>query len=147
MDFLEIAYALDPVEKILTHPQTGATLKGHEDKPVSVNLFGVSHEQVKSVERKITNQRLNSAMRKGKYRYTAEQQEEDEFELLCACINGWQNLIYGGKLFPFSKENARKLLKEFPWFYNQIKEFVYDEENFIKGSFKTSSTIADITST
>lgn len=60
--------------------------------------------------------------------------EADNVKLVAHCIIGWDNIILDGIELPYSPENARKLLAEFPAFYEQVNDFAAIRGNFVKAS-------------
>lgn len=45
-------------------------------------------------------------------------------------VSGWDNIALGGKPFKYTKENAVKLMKDFPWILDQVDEFCGNRANF-----------------
>jgi hypothetical protein len=95
------------------------------------------------VARDANEERRKAAQRRGKENIkTFEEVQAEGIELLVACTKGfrcysWLDdeggdfLHFGGK-FEFSKDNAKKLYREFPWIKEQIDAGIVDLGNFIK---------------
>lgn len=55
--------------------------------------------------------------------------ERENMDLLVATIDGWDGLEEGGKPFPFTPKNTRRLLNE-PWIMRQVAEAALDQALF-----------------
>lgn len=57
-------------------------------------------------------------------------------EIIAAMVTGWEGIQVNGKAMKYTKANAVKLMKEYPWIQSQIDRFCGQRANFFKGSVK-----------
>ena len=118
--------SLKPSERIIEikHPTTG------DNVGIRVTLISLADEKAAKIKRQIQNKSLALASRNK--RFTAEDIEENEKDLLLACVVGWD--WYGadvhGKIPEFTPSNIVNIFKEFPWIKSQIAEALDDEKGF-----------------
>lgn len=110
------------VEFELDHPSTGEPLG------IVLTVVGTDSDDYKRAEHAATNKRLN----KRNAKMTAEGLEATTRGLLVECIKGWTGMVVDGEEMEFTKENARAVLKRFPWIQEQVDQFVGDRRNFIQ---------------
>lgn len=124
MDFAKIK----PSERIvdILHPESG------EKTGVSVQLISLRDEKLAAVRRRIQNKNIEFQKR-GKTLKAADI-EENEMELLVACITGWNwgDNLYNGEVPQFCEKNVRDILNDLPWFKQQIVEAIDDEKAFFQ---------------
>jgi hypothetical protein len=96
---------------------TGAFITVRGDQSKTVKAFG----RKKYSEFKLREQQ---AKRRGKEAddMTLEEAEELSIESAVVRIITWKNISENGKEVPFTKENAERILKEYPFIKDQILE-------------------------
>jgi hypothetical protein len=96
---------------------TGAFITVRGDQSKTVKAFG----RKKYSEFKLREQQ---AKRRGKEaeEMTLEEAEELSIESATVRIISWKNITEGGKEVPFTKENAERILKEYPFIKDQVLE-------------------------
>lgn len=104
---------------------TGAFITVRGDQSRTVKAFG----RKKYSEFKLREQQ---AKRRGKdvEDMTLEEAEELSVESAVVRIIGWKNITEAGKEVPFTKENAERILKEYPFIKDQILEEAGNLLNF-----------------
>lgn len=119
---------IKPSERIvdILHPESG------EKIGVSVQLISLRDEKLAAVRRRIQNKNIEFQKR-GKT-MKAVDIEENEMELLIACITGWNwgDNLYNGETPQFCEKNVRDVLNDLPWFKQQIVEAIDDEKAFFQ---------------
>lgn len=100
-----------------TNEGTGAFITVRGDQSKTVKTFG----RKKYAEFKLREQQ---AKRRGKEPedMTLEEAEELSVESATVRIISWKNITENGKEVPFTKENAERILKEYPFIKDQILE-------------------------
>lgn len=119
--------SIKPAERIIEilHPAT------EEELGVSVSVISVLDNKTAALRRKIQNKRIELE-RRGKS-FTASDIEENEMDLLLNCITGWEwkgNATFNNEKPEFNEKNVKSVLKELPWFKQQIMEAIGDEKSF-----------------
>lgn len=104
---------------------TGAFITVRGDQSRTVKAFG----RKKYSEFKLREQQ---AKRRGKdvEDMTLEEAEELSVESAVVRIISWKNITESGKEVPFTKENAERILKEYPFIKDQILEEAGNLLNF-----------------
>lgn len=120
---------LKPAERIveILHPGTG------EEIGVKVTVISISDEKMTAIKRKIQNKRIELD-RRGKA-FRADDLEENELELLLAGVIGWcweGEATFKGEKPEFNERNLKLVLKELPWFKQQLQEAIGDEKAFFQ---------------
>lgn len=116
----------DTATMTLTDPATGKPAPG-----VSFEVYSKDSDVFRSAKLKIDRQRAKKWQGHRKMTLDPAEIEQENLELVAACIAGWKGLSFDGKKFEYSKENAVKLLSDFPEIYEQIDMFVGDRSNFL----------------
>lgn len=103
-----------------TGEATGVFITVRGDQSKTVKAFA----RKKYAEFKLREQQ---AKRRGKdvEEMTLEEAEELSIESAVVRVIGWENITEDGKKVEFSKENAERVFKEYPW----IKEAVMEESS------------------
>ena len=109
------------------------------DLPIVLKVVTQDSEQVKAIERRIINRRLQIAKTTRRPNITSEDLEEENLQKIAGSIVGWEGVNLNGAL-PYSHDNAIRVLRELPWLFEQVEEFVTDRSNFLKTSDSASST-------
>ena len=117
----------------LKDPWTGASTGAF------ITIMGEDSEVFKNAFYKIRNRRNMEKAQAERQRQaapilTAEQEEEDNIELLAACTKGWRGIARDGVEIPFSQEAAAQFYRQFPKFKQQANAAIGALENFIKAS-------------
>ena len=121
---------LIPVERIIEikHPVKD------ENLGIRVNIISLNDEKMKQIRRKFINKRIELE-KKGKS-FRADDIENNEIDLLVACITGWdwygEDVTFNGSKPDFNEANVRNVLNTFGWFKDQISEAVGDEKAFFQ---------------
>lgn len=120
---------LKPVERIIQilHPVTSKELG------ITVSLLSLNDERMAQIRRKIQNKKIELEKRNKVFK--ADDLEENELDLLCASITGWSwngDADYHGEKPVFNEKNVKDVLKELPWFKEQIVEAIGDEKAFFQ---------------
>lgn len=63
-------------------------------------------------------------------RISAEEIDEATIDVLCSIIVGWEGLTKGGNNVPFTSENLRELLTEYPVIREQAEVYAHDRRFF-----------------
>lgn len=105
-----------------TGEATGVFITVRGDQSKTVKAFG----RKKYSEFKLREQQ---AKRRGKdvEEMTLEEAEELSIESAVIRVIGWENITENGKVVAFTKENAERIFKEYPW----IKDAVMEESGQI----------------
>lgn len=122
--------SIKPAERIIEilHPGTGEKLG------ITVSVISLNDERLNQVRRRIQNKRIDLEKR-GKT-FKADDIEENEFELFVATMTGWSwegDNTFNGEKPAFNERNVKAVLKELPWFKDQVREAIGDEKAFFIG--------------
>lgn len=134
MDLNDLAIETEKTFEVhLEHPKTGAKLY-NGDVPMVVLVYGEQSESYQKAQKAILNKRLAMQGKKRGNTMTADELEAETLELMSKAVAGWSGLTMGGQEFPYSVDNARKLLqnKSFVWIRDQIDQAITDTANFMK---------------
>ena len=118
---------LDPItkEEIRIQNEDGST------EPLWIELLGPDSEKYKKENNKITNSRIKVRNKNGTL--TSEVLDQENKKLVASVITGWSpKFAIDGAPFPYSPDNARKLIDAYPWTYEQLNDFLGDRGNFCK---------------
>ena len=135
IDVLDVATGADEGATMqLTHPKTAEVLRDSDGNPVTMTLFGMNSERVRTLARAQQQRRLD-AMKRGKRGMNPDELEADNVDILTAATGGWSFDTLGGQPFPYSEANARKLYSDprFKSIRQQVDQFIADDGNFMKG--------------
>lgn len=98
----------------------------------TITLLGMDSQAYVQVQKEIGDRRLRGGvMKMANAPITTEEMEDEGIRMLVAVTKGWKNLIFKKEPFPFSKENATKLYKDFPFIREQVEAFIKDRANFL----------------
>jgi len=74
---------------------------------------------------------------------TLPKAKEDELEIeifVQACLLNWENVCgRDGKLIPYSKDNARELLRELPYLLQVLRQVAADAANYREGDVEADA--------
>lgn len=105
----------------LIHPGDGSVLD------TTITVYGSDSKKYKAALHRIRNDRLNSRGQK----MTSEVAENNGIEILVACTDSWENMVFDGEELECTKENVRRIYKEFEWIYEQVDQEVGNRANFL----------------
>lgn len=132
----------------LTNPVNGGPLlfddpKGEKDDngkvkqvPITISLLRSDGKEASEHLHQLQNRRLKRLGKKGRFKVTADELEEDALSLIIFCTRGWSGIDVGGKDLACNAGNARSLYsdKRFTWIRSQVDEFIGDEASFLGNS-------------
>ena len=135
------AAANEGADITLTNPITG------EDTDITIRVLGRDSDAFKRVESEQLKRRLEKTRKAKKFSpMSAEEAEEDGFDLLAACTTAWTNVALDGGPLPFSAANALMVYKRFPWIKEQVDQAIGDRAVFTMPQSAASSNTQDTTS-
>lgn len=118
----------------------GKPVTGSDDQPWTIKLAGPSHpvtfrsqDVVTLTVRRVTEQKEKGG--------EPESDEDVKLRVLAGMIDrtlGWTPVIFNGKPFPFSRENAIALYSTSALVRTQVEEALYNDGNFRKRPSKPS---------
>jgi len=110
-----------PQEMKLKNPFTDETLKGDDDKPITISVLGFHSTTARNI---LTMQRRRK--KKGE-----DPDDQDSTELLAALTTGWSsNFEFNGEKPKFSKKKAEELYTSEEWIALQVTRFAAELGNF-----------------
>jgi hypothetical protein len=56
---------------------------------------------------------------------------QDQDELLIACVKDWKGVTLAGAELPCTPDNVRTMFERFPWFKEQCSKFVHQRTNYL----------------
>ncbi len=124
MDISGLKPAEERIIEIL-HPTTEEKLN------IRVALMSITDERMVKLKRKFMDEKLRQEAR-GK-NFKADDIEDNRHELAFRAMLSWEwggDANFHGKKPEFNKSNVVAVLKELPWFRDQIEEAVSDEKSF-----------------
>lgn len=130
MDLLKYKFLEEGADLHLIDPDTKTALMDG-DTPVTVRLISRESSQWLKVQDDATKQKA-SAIRNSETKPSLEELYDLSLDAYALAVIGWTGLSLGTEPFEYSKENAQRLVREFPWVRKQIQDFWNDEGNFIK---------------
>lgn len=99
---------------------------------IRVKIISLNDEKMKQIRRRFINKRLELEKRGKSFR--ADDIENNELDLLVACITGWEwygdDIAFEGSKPEFNENNVKKVLNSLPWFKDQVSEAVGDDKAF-----------------
>lgn len=114
----------------LVHPATDEKLFADKERKKAITITVLS--TASRAYRQAVNAMHNRALKRGNKKATAEQQKEEGIELLVACCQSSENLVYNGA--PVKDEaDFRALLSDdkMSWIKSQVDEALGSVELFI----------------
>lgn len=127
MDLSTLKISEEAQELNLTNPLTGKKID------VVINVYGLDATIYKRRSRDLYRAILKKSP-DGLSEISEEDDERYANRLIAAHIDGWKNIEIDGKEFKYSRENAVKLIKDFPWIKEQVKRYAEKRANFMKAS-------------
>lgn len=120
---------LIPSERIIEikHPVTEQPLG------IRVNIISLNDDRMKQIRRRFINKRIELEKR-GKS-FKADDIEANEYDLLVACITGWDwygETTFNGSKPDFNELNVRNVLNSLSWFKDQVSEAIGDDKAFFQ---------------
>lgn len=117
-----VAAAGAGAEIAILHPVTGKELG------ITITVIGADSERYRKNLRSLASGRLN---RKNRKPMDVEEAEEEGLDLLAKATLGWKGVVVDGAEIPFSKDEAKKLYRRFPWVKEQVDAAIVDRGNFL----------------
>jgi hypothetical protein len=109
----------------LRDPNTG------KDTDAIFTVYGTDSDVYRKAKLKIDRARAKKFTGRRSPNLDPAEIEHENLIILAACIKDWQNLWFGSEEFPYSAENAVRLLEEVPEVFDQLDQFVGDRRNFL----------------
>jgi hypothetical protein len=103
-------------------------------KPVTITVVGT----YSTVYRSALNRQRDRLVKMRRAKLTGDMVEEQQLDLMAACVLGWDGFFVGERPVPFTRENVKQVLATVPWIREQVDEAMSDHEGFTKGSSPTS---------
>jgi hypothetical protein len=112
----------------IINPKTG------DETNIIIKVLGQDSDVYREIQRKQQARSLNVAFKTQAQREMKLVQinEENQFQLLAATTVSWTGISRDGEEFPFSKENADWVYRNYPIVRDQVAEAQRDRANFIK---------------
>lgn len=132
MDLKALRSTSESIKMYLDNPVTKEQMN-QEGDPVLYIRF-INSKEVKAIQREAKNKLYQKLTKRGSI--SAESEDRNQFEVVAACITGWENITMDGEDFPYTPDNARKLVMDpgFNWIFEQVLIEASDEKNFIQGA-------------
>lgn len=132
-NIIDCATAADEGRDMEVKKPNGEVLRLEDGSPVTIKVHGRLSTRARNAERKLVEMRLEAAQA-GKKR-NQDDAERENLELTLSMVSGWNIPTLDGQPFPYSEENARKLLtdRRFTIVREQITAFINSDANFMKG--------------
>jgi hypothetical protein len=112
--------------------------KDNQDTDIVITVLGRDSDTFRRMASDQARRRVSKFNRGGSFRAnqvpTIEEVDADTIAILAACTTGWKNVSIKGEELAFSKDNAARLYKEYPWIRDQVDAAVADRGNFMKGA-------------
>ena len=122
----------------LKHPFNGEALfsevevDGKKKKSYwTVSVVGVGSRLYNQAQKKLEQARKDSWANKHK-QLDEEKEEELIRNISVACTTGWAGITEDGKLVEFSRENAVRIYRDYPWLANQVNEAMYNIQEMLE---------------
>lgn len=132
MDLQALRSTSESIKMYLDNPVTKEPMDKEGD-PVLYIRF-INSKEVKAIQRDAKNKLYQKLTKRASI--SAESEERSQYATVAACITGWENITLNGEDFPYSPENAKKLVMDdgFNWLFEQVLLEASDEKNFIRGA-------------
>lgn len=118
--------SVEETEIDILSPKTG------EPTGIKVVVASYDSERVKTGQRARANSRLKAA-KSGNTEVTAETLEEDGYFMASLAVAAWTDVEEDGKPVECTRENVERLLRAYPWFFDQVHNAARTRSLFIKG--------------
>lgn len=122
------SFANHGIEVEVVHPVTGIPLKGLDGEPWIIKLIGKDSDKYRKLNSDIIQRRFTN--QSDRQKITPEDIEEERHLVLSGCILDWKNFVKDSQVFHFSKENAEYMVRQFPWFAEQIESVIISRERY-----------------
>ncbi len=110
----------------LLSPKTG------EPTGATVTVASYDSERVKKGQRERANKRLKTA-RNAHVEVTAEELEADGYFNASLAVVSWTEVEENGQPVECTRENVERLLRTYPWLFDQVHIAARNRSLFIKG--------------
>lgn len=116
-----------PNERVIDilSPKTGKELD------IKVSIISLKDPKMLKIKRNLLNKRL-VLEKKGKF-FDCDDVEENEITILLNAVTGWvwgKDASFNGEKPEFNEKNFRNIVKELPWFKEQLMEAIGDDQAF-----------------
>jgi hypothetical protein len=127
MDLTEFKGKSDEgAELVVLHPGTGERLD------VVIQLAGHDSEAWRRAQHELAASVLKKQKTGDGIAEAFEQRESNTAKVLASVTLGWTGIEEDGREVPFSKSNAVRLYKTYPWLREQVDRFVGNRANFFR---------------
>lgn len=120
----------------------------NDDLDIYITVLGRDSDEYRTLSNTQQQKRISKMSRSGTFKAGAvstQEFERDALELLAAVTKSWRQVVkegdqskelttltVNGEELVFSKANAMRLYKEYPWVKEQVDAAVVDRANFLK---------------
>lgn len=109
----------------------GEPMTGTDGQPVVLDICSVDDERYLRVQRRVIDARIQAMKTKRNRNRTAAEMDQEQSALVAGGISGWTpNLAWDGRSFPYSPENAVKLVDRLRFVREQVDAAINDRERF-----------------
>lgn len=105
----------------LRHPATDEKLD------ITITVCSSDSKKYRAVVHRLRNERMG----KRNAKVTSEQVENNAVEILVACTESWDNMLYDGQALECTPANVRMIYIALPWVYEQVDAAIGDRTNFL----------------
>ena len=104
-----------------------------ERRPVTITVAGT----YSSVYRGALNRQRDRLVKLRRAKLTGDMVEEQQLELMAACVLAWDGFFIGAEPVKCTRENVKQVLATVPWIREQVDEAMGDHEGFTRRSSQT----------
>lgn len=105
------------MEMQLINPDDGSVIKGDDGEPWTIIVIGTDSDRYQRILREAARKRNKT--------------EDDGIENMASLVLDWSGLVLNKEPYVFSRDNAIKLLRDFPWIRDQVLQFAAERRNFL----------------
>ncbi len=113
------------------HPISNENLVNEAGQPWRVLLAGKDSFTYRSASSEAIQRRVAEAVR-----VTPEILERERVSVLHQCVLNWENFVKDGADFPCTPANAEHMVENYPWFGEQIENFILSREQYFLANTK-----------
>jgi len=129
----EAAKVEDEGQVVHVRDRDGEPLYTDEQQPVTITVAGTYSGKY----RQAANRQRDRLVKMRRAKLSGELIEQQQLELMAACVLDWHGFTVDGKPVPCNVENAKQLLASVPWVREQVEEAMNDHEGFSRSSSPT----------
>ena len=109
----------------------GLPMLGSDGEPVVFQIMSADDERFLKVQRRVIDERVARMKGKRNKTLTAAEGDAESTRLVAAGITGWtNNLVWGGKPFGFTPDNAAAIVGRLRFVRDQVDAGINDRERF-----------------